>query len=85
MIILNKLKINSKKCILLGRDVKYLRHIVSTEGVTTDPEKIAAVMDWPGPHNKKHFRSFLEFYSYYRRFERLFYFGKALRINGKSN
>ncbi|XP_071652203.1 uncharacterized protein [Temnothorax longispinosus] len=40
-------------------EVKYLGHIVSSGGVTTDPEKISAVKDWPIPHNKKQLRSFL--------------------------
>lgn len=58
------LKINPKKCALFQRSVKYLRHIISAEGVTTDPEKIAAVRDWPTPHTKKQLHSFLGFCSY---------------------
>lgn len=66
------LKINPKKCLLLQKDVKYLGHIVSEKGVTTDPEKITAVKDWPIPHTKKQLRSFLGFCSYYRKFVRGF-------------
>lgn len=66
------LKINPKKCLLLQRDVKYLGHVVSELGITTDPEKIAAVKDWPTPHTKKQLRSFLGFCSYYRKFVRGF-------------
>lgn len=61
------LKINPKKCSLFGRKVKYLGH-VSEEGISTDPEKISAVKDWPIPQNKKQIRSFLGFCSYYRKF-----------------
>lgn len=43
-------------------------HVVSSDGVSTDPEKISAVKDWPTPHNKKQLRSFLGFCSYYRKF-----------------
>lgn len=39
------LKVNPKKCILLAKNVKYLGHIVSSGGVSTDPEKISAVKD----------------------------------------
>jgi len=62
------LKINPKKCSFFQNEVKYLGHIISEEGITTDPEKIAAVRDWPTPHTKKQLRSFLGFCSYYRKF-----------------
>lgn len=60
------LKINPKKCNLFGREVKYLGHVVSGEGISTDPEKISAVKEWPVPRSKKQVRSFLGFCSYYR-------------------
>ncbi|XP_078733268.1 uncharacterized protein LOC144947785 [Lampetra fluviatilis] len=44
-----KLKFKPKKCHLLQRSVRYLGHIVSAEGVSTDPEKTACVRDWPTP------------------------------------
>jgi len=62
------LRVNPKKCVLFTRSVKYLGHVVSSEGVTTDLEKIAAVKDWPVPHTKKQLRSFLGFCSYYRKY-----------------
>jgi len=62
------LKVNSKKCILFAKDVKYLGHIISSGGVSTEPEMISAVRDWPVPHNKRQLRNFLGFCSYYRKF-----------------
>ncbi|GAB1869457.1 RNA-directed DNA polymerase [Camponotus japonicus] len=62
------LKMNPKKCTFFQKNVKYLGHIISNKGVTTDPEKIIAVRDWPIPHTRKQLRSFLGFCSYYRRF-----------------
>jgi hypothetical protein len=41
---------------------------VSPEGITTDPEKLKAVREWPTPKNKHEIRSFLGLCMYYRRF-----------------
>jgi hypothetical protein len=41
---------------------------VSPEGITTDPEKLEAVRNWPTPRNKHQIRSFLGLCTYYRRF-----------------
>ena len=46
----------------------YVGHIVSAEGVATDPAKIEAVTTWPQPTDLKSLRSFLGFCDYYRRF-----------------
>lgn len=48
--------------------MKYLGHVVSAKGISTDPEKIAAIREWPVPHTKKQLRSFFGFSSYYRKF-----------------
>jgi len=34
------LRVNPKKCVHFTRSVKYLGHVISSEGVTTDPEKM---------------------------------------------
>jgi hypothetical protein len=43
-------------------------HVVSPEGVTTDPEKLEAVQCWPPLRNKHELRSFLGLCTYYRTF-----------------
>ena len=63
-----KLKLKPKKCKLLQTKVKYLGHVVSKDGVETDPDKIAVVKEWPRPSCVKDVRSFVGFCSYYRRF-----------------
>ena len=50
------------------REVKYLGHVVSEDGIRTDPDKTEALKTWPVPHNIKTLRSFLGFAGYYRRF-----------------
>lgn len=62
------LKLNPKKCSLFSKKFRYLGHIVSEKGCTTDAEKTSAIESWPVTKNKKQVRSFLRFCSYYRRF-----------------
>jgi len=62
------LKLNLSKCKFFQTSVKYLGHIVSRDGVKTDPDKIRALKTWPSPKNLKELRSFLGFSGYYRRF-----------------
>ena len=43
------LKLKPAKCELLQQQVSYLGHVVSAQGVATDPEKLEAVKDWKIP------------------------------------
>lgn len=62
------LKLSPKKCNLFQQSVKFLGHVVSGEGLSTDPEKTRAVAEWPVPSKVTELRSFLGLCSYYRRF-----------------
>ena len=62
------LKLKPTKCDLFKQQINYLGHVVSKEGVSTDPDKITAVTEWPQPTTVTEVRSFLGFVSYYRRF-----------------
>ena len=62
------LKLNPKKCVLFKKEVKFLGHVVSENGVATDPEKTKSVSEWPIPKSVKQIRSFLGLCSYYRKF-----------------
>ena len=44
-----KLKLSPKKCILFQREVKYLGHVVSEQGISPDPAKVEAIESWPRP------------------------------------
>ncbi len=62
------LKLKPSKCQWFLCEVKYLGHIVSAKGISTDPEKVAVVAKWPMPAKAPDLRSFLGFTGYYRRF-----------------
>lgn len=71
------LKLAPKKCHLLRKSVKFLGHVVSEKGVSTDPEKVQAVVamtesdlmmeDGVTPSQKK-IKSFLGMVMYYQQF-----------------
>ncbi|KAI2657814.1 Retrovirus-related Pol polyprotein from transposon opus [Labeo rohita] len=62
------LKFKMSKCSFFQKQIKYLGHLVSEQGVATDPDKVAAVKEWGRPVHLAELRSFLGFASYYRRF-----------------
>lgn len=62
------LKLKPNKCNLFRKEVSYLGHVISPDGVATDPEKISAVRDWPRPATVKQLQAFLGLAGYYRRY-----------------
>jgi hypothetical protein len=62
------LKLKASKCKFFQHSIKYLGHVVSAEGISADPDKIAAVRNYPVPTNVKEVQSFLGFVGFYRRF-----------------
>ena len=52
----------------MQRSVSFLGHVVSGDGISTDPLKIKTVTEWPVPSSVKEVRSFLGLAGYYRRF-----------------
>ena len=56
------------KCQFWLDKVTFLGHVISVEGVSVDPQKIEAVVNWKPPKNASEVRSFLSLAGYYRKF-----------------
>ena len=64
----NKLFAKLSKCDFWLKEVSFLGHIVSADGIRVDPDKIEVVMNWKPPRNVTKVRSFLGLAGYCRRF-----------------
>ncbi|XP_070054511.1 uncharacterized mitochondrial protein AtMg00860-like [Nicotiana tomentosiformis] len=56
------------KCEFWLESVMFLGRVVSRDGIKVDPQKIAAVKNWPRPITPTEIRSFLGLAGYYRKF-----------------
>ena len=59
---------NMAKCEFFKESVKYLGHVISSKGISTNLKKVKAVKQWPTPTNIKEVQSFLGLCNYYRWF-----------------
>ena len=57
-----------KKCEFAKKELKFLEHIISREGIRTDPEKIEKMVNIGPPKNLKELRSRLGLFSFYRQY-----------------
>ena len=64
----NQLFAKLSKCEFWLKEVSFLGHIVSAEGIRVDLVKIEAIVNWKPPRNVTKVRSFLGLAGYYRRF-----------------
>ncbi|KAL6419702.1 hypothetical protein ACFW04_011267 [Cataglyphis niger] len=64
----NNLKLQSDKCEFLRKEVIYLGHIISENGISPDPSKLIAIKEFPTPKKVKDVQSFIGLAGYYRKF-----------------
>ena len=60
------LQLKPSKCHLFQRELVYLGHLVSSEGIKPDPKKIKAIVNMPVPIDVTTVRSFLGMCGFYR-------------------
>lgn len=64
----SKFKIQLDKSEFLHKEIAYLGHKVTENGITPNPDKIEAVKNFPVPKTPKEIKAFLGLAGYYRRF-----------------
>lgn len=62
------LKIQLDKTEFMKRETPFLGHLVTTEGIKPDPNKVKAIKEFPIPRTTKEIKSFLGLLGYYRKF-----------------
>ena len=56
------------KCEFFKRQIAYLGHILSNDGIETDPKKIKTIVNWSRPTTVTNVCTFLGFTNHYGRF-----------------
>ena len=62
------LKFKESKCDFFKREMHYLGHLISIDGIHPLPEKLDSICDMPKPRSPKEIKQFLGLTSYYRKF-----------------
>lgn len=64
----SNLRLQPDKCEFLKKEVVFLGHVITENGVKPNPEKIKSIVNYPIPKNVKEIQAFLGLCNYYRRF-----------------
>jgi hypothetical protein len=64
----NQLYAKLSKCSFYQKQICYLGHIISKDGIAVDPERIEAIREWLASNNVTEVRSFMGLLGYYKRF-----------------
>jgi len=62
------LLLKPSKCKLFRDKIKYLGHVISADGIETDPEKIEVIKKWQMPSTVHELRQTIGFFSCYRKY-----------------
>ncbi|KAK3737846.1 hypothetical protein QZH41_004786 [Actinostola sp. cb2023] len=71
--------LNSSKCEFNTKQIKFLGHIISSEGIRPDPDKVSAVIDMPPPKNVPGVRTFFGMVNHLGKFAELADKTKAIK------
>ena len=63
-----RLQVNLEKCQFHVTKVEFLGYVISPEGISMDPSKVSAIVNWPTPSSVHDIQVFLGFANFYRRF-----------------
>ena len=61
-------KLKPTKCHFACKEVEFLGHLITPDGLMSNPKLVAAVQEFPTPDSLRTLRQFLSLTSYYRRF-----------------
>ena len=64
----HKLYAKFDKCDFYQKEIQYLGHVISSEGIVVDLKKIKAIMEWPVPKDVENIWSFMGITGYYHKF-----------------
>ena len=64
----NGVKISLDKCEFMRKELRYLGHLITSEGVKPDPSKIEVIKKYPLPKTKTEIKAFAGLLGYYRKF-----------------
>lgn len=64
----SNLKLNPDKCEFLKKQILYLGHVISEQGILPDPDKTKTIENFPVPKTADEVKRFVAFANYYRKF-----------------
>ena len=64
----NGLKVNREKCRIRQKEVPYVGHLLTAEGLKIDPQKIKAIQEMPEPESKEDVKRLLGFIQFLSRY-----------------